>query len=676
MATHADKTCEQKSQSNTIDLSQKHTDKLTSWFVDIRPESTAQRRLQSSANNSPLAKQLRTNQLMAISSPQARQLAQLRAMAFSDFTKQQVPVQAKPLSLEHEHGISSPQSPIQMWLQELPVISSLDKKLIPGRTKALNDQVKKYKRKKKKYDPKSKPAENVAISIDGCRKLYKILIEISFLANKLGLYSSEIGTIKLFLGKLKIEMNSVQKKMDSILTKEMMLGKELDQEFAEEFGDSGQEEAREGDEKYLAGPKPLPDEMQFPLASGPLRNDPSEGEESHPLASAIEHFAPSMEGTVAAPADMTSAVLSSGADESMGNISSLSDANEGLSIGLSAFGQLTSLSSLMLATKRLTEAGEDSDEKNEAKEEIANSTIALFKTTAAMADTIVNMQTTASVEAAKLSLLSTVFNNSGNAEAITQQINNVANVQSAANSATTATGSVAAAAGIVWNAFQLVLNAYEADKAGKAFDALQDISGVNRQTFPMAVKYAEKRVKRKRIRRAVNATNSGLGIVAGAVGIAIAAGVAATPAGWALMAAGLMIGVGILGYKIGKYAYKKLHRKDKASDLIIDMDSLIPEDKQNAEIYLTQVLGLDVETCREMKAKGQTGKLKADILERMENKRNVIAIQLLKALENKDGPDYAGAVQILKALRLVDVEIIRKDPNKSKRNIVQALASW
>ena len=261
-----------------------------------------------------------------------------------------------------------------------------------------------------------------------------------------------------------------------------------------------------------------------------------------------------------------------------------------------------------------------------------------------------------------------------------EQISSVASAQtavsSAASASTTAAGSVAAAAGIVWNAFQLVINSYEAAKAGKAFNELSNLN-LNEGTFKQATSYAKERVKRKRIRRAVNAASSGIGIVSGAVGIAILAGVAATPAGWALMAAGLMIGVGILGYKIGKYLYKKHHRNNKASDLIIDIDSPDADVRDNATTYLIQVLGLDVGRCRELKANGQIGKLKQVIVERMENKRNIIAIQLVNILKNRENnPDFYGAVEIMRALDLDVGTIEADDPNKIKKKIVKALASW
>lgn len=80
MNTHADKTQENKSQSVASGKSQlQSSGESTFQFVDNRPESVAQQKLQELANNSP----------------QVKQVAQLQAMAGNHSTQQKQPVQKK-----------------------------------------------------------------------------------------------------------------------------------------------------------------------------------------------------------------------------------------------------------------------------------------------------------------------------------------------------------------------------------------------------------------------------------------------------------------------------------------------------------------------------------------------------------------------------------------------------
>lgn len=458
----------------------------------------------------------------------------------------------------------------------------------------------------------------------------------------MGLYASPIKTVQGFIDKLKDELIHVKEKLYGQQTLESPMD--------------------------LVNPNQQDNEDQ----SSFLVENLSGGSETNKLEQRIDHFAPSMVATVAAPADATATAINAGADTSMGNISELGDANNGFGIGLSAFGQITSLSSLILSIKRLITT-DDKDEKAEAGEEILNSAIALFKSTASMADTIVKMQGQAAVNTAAQNVFTTFFSDPSNAEALAQSINDLSAVKSGADAAATATGSVAVAAGILWNAYQLVINAKEAHKAGTALKAL---TLLNQDSFVKAQEYAKARLKRKQIRRAVNAASSGLGLVAGAVGIAILAGVAATPAGWALMAAGLMIGVGILGYKIGKYIYKKRHRNNKASNLVIDLNSPIKEDRTNAEIYVIQVLGMDVQKCRQDIEEGRVGKLQQEIIQRMENKRLVIASQLLQTIKDEESPDYDGAIEIITALGMDVDKLNAMAPDKAKQKIIKSLSAW
>jgi len=94
--THADKTQETKSQSvanGNIEI--KRSDESIYQFVDIRPEATAQRKLQHLANNSPRAVQLKAFQVMANNSPQVKQMAQLQAIANDHSALHQQHIQKK-----------------------------------------------------------------------------------------------------------------------------------------------------------------------------------------------------------------------------------------------------------------------------------------------------------------------------------------------------------------------------------------------------------------------------------------------------------------------------------------------------------------------------------------------------------------------------------------------------
>lgn len=96
MNTYADKTQENKSKSaaNGILNKMSSTESLFQ-FVDNRPETTVQRKLQEMANNSPRVKQLRAFQNMANNSPKSKQAAQFQAMADNYAVQQQQPIQKK-----------------------------------------------------------------------------------------------------------------------------------------------------------------------------------------------------------------------------------------------------------------------------------------------------------------------------------------------------------------------------------------------------------------------------------------------------------------------------------------------------------------------------------------------------------------------------------------------------
>ncbi|MFT4757768.1 MAG: hypothetical protein ACI91R_002425 [Vicingaceae bacterium] len=95
MNTHADKTQKNKSQTVTAEASQMQSaGESTFQFVDNRPESVAQRKLQEMANSSPQVSQLRAFQDMANNSPKVKQTAQLQSMADNSSSQQQ-PIQKK-----------------------------------------------------------------------------------------------------------------------------------------------------------------------------------------------------------------------------------------------------------------------------------------------------------------------------------------------------------------------------------------------------------------------------------------------------------------------------------------------------------------------------------------------------------------------------------------------------
>jgi hypothetical protein len=96
MNTHADKTQENKSQSVSNGESQMQSGgESTFQFIDNRPESVAQRKLQEMADNSPQVSQLRAFQDMANNSPQAKQTAQLQVMADNNSAQQLQHIQKK-----------------------------------------------------------------------------------------------------------------------------------------------------------------------------------------------------------------------------------------------------------------------------------------------------------------------------------------------------------------------------------------------------------------------------------------------------------------------------------------------------------------------------------------------------------------------------------------------------
>jgi hypothetical protein len=96
MNTHADKSRENKSQTVSHGESQKRSSgESTFQFVDNRPETVAQRKLQEIANNSPQVSQLRAFQDMANNSPQAKETAQMQSMEDNHSAKQRQPIQKK-----------------------------------------------------------------------------------------------------------------------------------------------------------------------------------------------------------------------------------------------------------------------------------------------------------------------------------------------------------------------------------------------------------------------------------------------------------------------------------------------------------------------------------------------------------------------------------------------------
>lgn len=96
MNTHVDKTQENKSQAVANSLPKlKSGSKSAFEFVDNRPETIAQRKLQEAINNSPRVQQLRAYQEMANNSAQVKQAAQLNAMTDNHSAQQEGPIQRK-----------------------------------------------------------------------------------------------------------------------------------------------------------------------------------------------------------------------------------------------------------------------------------------------------------------------------------------------------------------------------------------------------------------------------------------------------------------------------------------------------------------------------------------------------------------------------------------------------
>ena len=91
MSGYADQTEENKSEFVASSVAQMQTSgEPTFEFLDTRPESIAQRKLQNIADNSPQVSQLQSFQEMANNSSQTRQVAQLQAMA-DTYSAQQSP---------------------------------------------------------------------------------------------------------------------------------------------------------------------------------------------------------------------------------------------------------------------------------------------------------------------------------------------------------------------------------------------------------------------------------------------------------------------------------------------------------------------------------------------------------------------------------------------------------
>ena len=96
MNTRADKTQENKSRSVTNEFRQKQRGgEPTFQFVDNRPETIAQRKLQEMANNCSRVKQLKAIQKMANNNPQTKKAAQLQAITDNYTAGQQKTIQKK-----------------------------------------------------------------------------------------------------------------------------------------------------------------------------------------------------------------------------------------------------------------------------------------------------------------------------------------------------------------------------------------------------------------------------------------------------------------------------------------------------------------------------------------------------------------------------------------------------
>ncbi len=90
MNTHTDRE-QEKSKSQSLDNGNIHSGgESTFQFVNNRPESVAQLKLQEVANNSPQVAQLRALQETANSSPQVKQALQLQVMADAYSTQQEL----------------------------------------------------------------------------------------------------------------------------------------------------------------------------------------------------------------------------------------------------------------------------------------------------------------------------------------------------------------------------------------------------------------------------------------------------------------------------------------------------------------------------------------------------------------------------------------------------------
>jgi hypothetical protein len=108
--------------------------------------------------------------------------------------------------------------------------------------------------------------------------------------------------------------------------------------------------------------------------------------------------------------------------------------------------------------------------------------------------------------------------------------------------------------------------------------------------------FAHKTKRNTALIKALGTVGAGLGVAAGAVGLA--AGMA-TPVGWGLAAAGAGIGLGIGAYKLGRGMWKRSHRRDKLSATEKEMG--ITPQKAGAWSWMR---GKDIEQRREaIKAK-------------------------------------------------------------------------
>ncbi len=99
MNTHADKTQENKSQLAANKLPQRQSGGESAFqFVDNRPESAAQRKLQEMVSNSPQVRQLKAIQKIAKNVPKGGESAQLQTMGDHDTTSLQPHSQKKVIN--------------------------------------------------------------------------------------------------------------------------------------------------------------------------------------------------------------------------------------------------------------------------------------------------------------------------------------------------------------------------------------------------------------------------------------------------------------------------------------------------------------------------------------------------------------------------------------------------